>query len=63
MLPKGNLAIFGYRPAMKVKIYSKSFYILCTCLKEFVETWRILKRAYELDRKFAQNKNKNAGAL
>jgi len=30
--PQGNLAMFGYGPAMKVEIYSNPFYIQPTCL-------------------------------
>jgi len=43
--PEGDLATFGYRPAMKVENLLKSFYILATCLepKGVVETWRVFR--------------------
>jgi len=40
--PQGDLAIFGYRPAMKVKNFIKILFIswICTCFELCVETWR-----------------------
>ncbi len=41
--PQGDLAIFGYRPAMKSEFYQNYFYTLATCLNKCIETLQFLE--------------------
>ncbi len=44
--PQGDLATFGYRPAMDANSLT-SFYILATCLNQCVETWKKIRFFFE----------------